>query len=66
MWQLIASLVSSAASAYGANKQGRVSTQNAREQRAWQTLRRNRNNTIEWRLVLDKTKAKGRAGTKEL
>ena len=35
-WQAIASLASSAASAYGANKSARQSRDNSREQRAWQ------------------------------
>jgi hypothetical protein len=35
-WQAISSLVSSAASAYGANKSAKQSRDNSREQRAWQ------------------------------
>jgi hypothetical protein len=36
-FQLIGALASAAAGAYGASKSARVSQQNAREQRAWQT-----------------------------
>jgi hypothetical protein len=46
-WQAIASLASSAASAYGASKSARVSQQNAREQRAWQTEMSNTAHTRE-------------------
>jgi hypothetical protein len=35
-WQVISSLASSAASAYGANKSAKQSSANSREQRAWQ------------------------------
>ena len=46
-FQLIGALASAAAGAYGASKSARVSQQNAREQRAWQTEMSNTAHTRE-------------------
>jgi hypothetical protein len=47
IFQLIGALASAAAGAYGASKSARVSQQNAREQRAWQTEMSNTAHTRE-------------------
>ena len=46
-FQLIGALASAAASVYGASKSARVSQQNSREQRAWQTQMSNTAHTRE-------------------